>query len=351
VLFGRDRSSGGDFEQAKLELRRFDAEGRLLSSECWDVDRGADALARFEEIARGEAGPRVRPNLATQQDDRFDAAIAARDAEALARQLADDFTVVHHPSGRRYGRDEHLRSWRIVFAGATQIELRRTALATLGERSSLCRRAYRSGGIQGTDVSAGPGETDELALVEVDASGRTSRTEIFASHQLADAIVRLYERHADGMPEGSARETARGIAASLALIFGPQDADAWRPAIAPDVVARDWRTVGYGTLRGREAALASFRTLIALSGRVETRIHGVLRVEPHGLALRWGEGGELPGGGLFERELCVSISFGDDGRITRWEQFDAEQEAEALARFEAFLEHAVPPAARPGPGS
>ena len=37
--------------------------------------------------------------------------------------------------------------------------------------------------------------------------------------------------------------------------------------------------------------------------------------------------------------------FGADGLVTRWEQFDGEQDAEALARFDEIT--AEPPAERP----
>ena len=38
-------------------------------------------------------------------------------------------------------------------------------------------------------------------------------------------------------------------------------------------------------------------------------------------------GTERTSGGAFERSLCELWVFGADGLVTRWEQFDAEQDA------------------------
>ena len=51
---------------------------------------------------------RVRPNAVAANVARFDAAIAARDADALAALLTDDHEIVDHPNGRTYGRAEVL---------------------------------------------------------------------------------------------------------------------------------------------------------------------------------------------------------------------------------------------------
>ena len=37
---------------------------------------------------------------------------------------------------------------------------------------------------------------------------------------------------------------------------------------------------------------------------------------------------------MFERRLCRLLVFGAAGLVTRWEQYDAEREEEALARFD-----------------
>ena len=103
---GTERAGGGAYERQFLRLCVFGADGLLTRIELFDADRDAEALARFDELtplaARTRAprsARRVRPNAATAHAARLDAAIAARDADALATLLADESEVVDHPTG------------------------------------------------------------------------------------------------------------------------------------------------------------------------------------------------------------------------------------------------------------
>src|SRR5439155_17179350 len=63
------------------------------------------------------------------------------------------------------------------------------------------------------------------------------------------------------------------------------------------------------------------------------------------LLVRWTTSGTLRvSGGAFERNPLMLWVFGADGLLTRWEQFEPEREAEALARFDAL---AAGPSPRP----
>src|SRR5262249_49489413 len=48
---------------------------------------------------------------------------------------------------------------------------------------------------------------------------------------------------------------------------------------------------------------------------------------------------------------CQLFVFGADGLVTRWEQFDAEQDADALARFDALTAEPPRPARRVRPNA
>ena len=77
-------------------------------------------------------------------------------------------------------------------------------LATLGESLAVCRRE---------------GERDDLALIEVDANGRSVREEVFGAGRLGDALARLYERHAEQLPDGPQRARAAGTAHTIAACW------------------------------------------------------------------------------------------------------------------------------------
>src|SRR5206468_779842 len=101
---GTARSGGGVFERPFLFLRVFGADGLITRLEQFDTEREDDALARFDELTAAPTGVRltgaplraaekrerrVRPNAATANAARLDAAIAVRDADALPILTAD----------------------------------------------------------------------------------------------------------------------------------------------------------------------------------------------------------------------------------------------------------------------
>src|SRR5262249_43347789 len=78
------------------------------------------------------------------------------------------------------------------------------------------------------------------------------------------------------------------------------------------------------------------------------RTDDVLALRPEALLVRWTHAGTDRGGGAVEWCLCELFIFGADGLATRWEQFDAERDAEALARFEELTAAPSPVARRRG---
>src|SRR5262249_48170305 len=107
IFCGTDRASGGTYEVGLLAVYAFGADGLLTRIEAFDPDRAAEALARFDELTTERVPPppvrrRVRPNAATANAARIDAAVAARDADALPSLFADAAEFVEHPTGAVY---------------------------------------------------------------------------------------------------------------------------------------------------------------------------------------------------------------------------------------------------------
>src|SRR5439155_526612 len=112
----------------------------------------------------------------------------------------------------------------------------------------------------------------------------------------------------------------------------------WATAFAPSIEFVDPRTVGLGSVHGAEASLRAMRALAELTDDWAARIDDVLGLRSDALLVRRTDSGTLrTGGGAYERQLLVLWVFGIDGLLTRWEQLDAERDAEALALFRFSL--------------
>src|SRR5262249_49830767 len=200
-------------------------------------------LARFDELVakRPAIAPppaavrRVRPNAATAMAARLDAAVAARDIDGVARLLSGEMEAFHHPTGTPYDRTGTIASLRLV-TGARDPRFQHEPLATLGDSLALCHSTSSFSALDDDAIGPfGAVERERIVLIEVDASGLQRRVELFDPARLANAIVRLYERHAELLPEGPERDLSAATARSVAAILGPYDVDRYATAISPSV--------------------------------------------------------------------------------------------------------------------
>jgi class 3 adenylate cyclase len=346
---GTDRASGGAFEREFISMLGFEADGLLARLEHFDTDRETDALARFDarvaEPAPQRLARRVRPNAATVHAARFDAVIAARDAASLPTLFTNAAEAEDHTTGTTWDRQGILSSFRALLR-ARDPTCRHEPLATLGDSLLLCRFSTSASGFAGGSFDVGPYERQELDLIDVDAEGRRDRGDIFAINQLGGAVVRLYERYAELLPDGPERDRAAATARSVAVAIGPLQIDRFAAAIAPDIEFVDRRTLGLPTLRGAEAVLQGLRIRHDLATWVANRVDDILCLQPAAHLIRATISGTIrASGGAYENQALVIQVFGADGLVRHWEQFDADREAEALARFDALT--AAPAPARP----
>src|SRR5262249_4542326 len=133
------RAAGRHADAAAEEARGIDlweAKGATVLAE-----RARTTVARGEPVARapeGSARPRGRvhrrvgANAVTAFMTRLDAAIAARDADALATLFADEWVVLDHTTKSTLDAGEVLRSLRFLLR-VEQPTCRHEALATLGD--------------------------------------------------------------------------------------------------------------------------------------------------------------------------------------------------------------------------
>src|SRR5262249_42785558 len=220
-------------------LCAFGADGVLERGEVFDPERDAEALPRFDELTAEREPPRpvqrrVRPNAATAHAAQLEAAILTRDAQAFPDLFADDSEGVDHTYHTVFDRQALVYSWRSLL-GAQDPTCRQEPLATLGDSLALCRVSISASGIARGSFDVGAFRRVEIHLMEVDAQGRQRRGERFAIDRLGDAVVRLYERYAELLPDGPARARAAATARSVAAYSGPFDADRFAAAYAPDI--------------------------------------------------------------------------------------------------------------------
>jgi ketosteroid isomerase-like protein len=336
---GTERLGGGTYERPFLVLFATDSDGRLARAEWFDDDREAEALARFEElVARAEpkrpVRRRLRPNAANAAVARFSAAFAARDTAAVEAMHGDRVEGTDHRWHTTYGRDGVLKSLRGLMKPPAA-ELRFEPMATLGERLSLDRYFYTSQGGTAGLFDIGENAAEYLRLVEVDPFGLIQRVEIFAIDRLGDAVARLYERHAELLPEGPARARAAATARSVAVWNGSIDLNRLSSAFDPSYRNIDHRFFGTWSTGSAAETLRHYRLQLDLAPDFAGRYDEVFAVNARALVARMTFlGTARDSGGPFENQLCTLIRFGADGRITHGEVFEAEQVVEALARFD-----------------
>src|SRR5262249_30262567 len=153
-------------------------------------------------------------------------------------------------------------------------------LATLGDRLALCRGALSFAGIHDDGVTFGTTSDNHVVVVEVDARGPATRLETFAANRLGDAIVRLYERYAEVLPDRPARTRAAATARTAAALVGPWDLDRCAAVAAPGVEFVDHRVLGFGSARGAERLLRGLRTMLEVADDVTNRVDDVLALGP-----------------------------------------------------------------------
>ena len=192
-------------------------------------------------------------------------------------------------------------------------------------------------GAVGGHFDVGAYEIVDVAVYGTDERGRLRHVEILAAERLGAAIGRLYERYAESLPEGPARTRASGAARVLTSFEGVSDADRIASGLALSFVCVDHRTLSTWSAQGREEWLRHWREQAELAPDFGARDDDVLALDPGTSAFRQTFAGiSRASGGAFENVVIVVNAHDADGLITRTEVFEPDQEAAALACFDAL---------------
>jgi len=207
----RLESRGAVITYAAHETREgFDAEWRGVAvltvdgdlidrCEVFDDADARAALARFEELSRSAR----LDNAASRVCERYLAHYAARDWDAVAEILAQDFCSDDRrrvvSAGFRHGRDAQVANMQ-AFAALAIARVTAISIATRGERLVLQRVSFSD-----PDQTADPFLAERLGVGEINAAGRIAAFVSFDPDALDTAIAELDARYLAGEAAAYAR--------------------------------------------------------------------------------------------------------------------------------------------------
>ncbi|HSQ00277.1 MAG TPA: AAA family ATPase, partial [Candidatus Dormibacteraeota bacterium] len=325
------RAAGRDREAAAEEARAI---------ELWDA-KGASVLAERARQASGATSSAAPPpaatvarpipppvrtaivNAANRSDDRFDAAWAARDWDAVAAVFAPGFRASDRQRmvEAERDRDQYLRGLRRSFDRATARYAHRV-IATRGDRLALRR-------IHLADSRGDVGEIAPswLGLIEVDARG--DRIAAVDFDDLDAATAELDARYAacEAAPFGN----IRAAMVEFRRAFASRDWPALAAILSPELATHDHRPLGWEPSQGPQPYIEALRSLVELAPDVRLRLdHGEMCARGYLALATWAGTHE---GGAFEAPSYIVGVLDDSGRACRFDQYELDQFDAARARY------------------
>ena len=324
--FGTERAGGGAFERRFLMLWVFGADGLLEHMEEFDLDRDAEALARFDELATGSP-PAQFANAATRSFDAYLRAWRARDWQGLVDVYAPTIRVLDRRAltGIDLQGDAFLAGLRIIF-DMRDSRWESHLLATRGERLALFRLLTAV-----EDDEAGPSEVDSIGMVEVDAGGRCVLHMIFDPGDLDVAHEELDRRFAAG--EGAPYAELLAHQKAVQQTVSARDPEVLRRLLPDDFTLLSHRRfANVGSRLARDEYVASLHPLNDLGVTGELRLDHLLGISPAATLGVFTWFGSRDGGDF---EIPLAFVYGHDGRRSHsWELYDLDQLDAARARYD-----------------
>jgi ketosteroid isomerase-like protein len=259
-----------------------------------------------------------------------------RDWEVLRALASPDFTYDDRRRRSMVPGDLEVYTKNMEFIRSQpRLRLTRELLGTTGDRIAL-ERLVQIGGPDGGEF-----EIDLVSLVEVDAAGRLVAVVNWDPDDRPAAFAEAQARFVAGE---AASAPAQAAILALDRALTRRDWLAFRACLADDLVYRDHRKLGLGTL-GCDELVAAVRVHRDLAGDLRTETHHLLGWDGHGCVAVMHQYGTVPDGGPFENVFLRMIVV-DGDRVRHFETFDVADADLALARFEELrAEPAREPAA------
>jgi hypothetical protein len=217
----RGTSQGFDAEWRHVGVVTVD--GNTISrTEIFDETDLDAALARFDELTR--SAPQLE-NAASKAGERFLAYFAARDWEAMAEILADDYwsddrrRVVN--AGIQQGRDAEIVNMQAI-NDLWNTNVSSNVIGTRGGRLTLMHARY-----SGRDQAPEAFLTEILGVIEINGDGRISSLVVFDPDDIDAAFEELDARYLAG--EAAAHATSWSVVADTYAAFNRRELRATAP--------------------------------------------------------------------------------------------------------------------------
>jgi hypothetical protein len=316
------------FDAEWLQTDVLTIKGDLLNrSETFDETDLDAALARFDELNR--PAPRRLENMASRLAEGLLAHFAARDWDAMAENLAADYSSDDRRlvvgAGVRQGRDAAIENYRAMAdIGFTNISS--TVIATRGQRLAVTR-AHATGG----DPQPEAFRMELLCVAEIDTDGRIVAVVVCDVNDIDGALEELDARYLSGEAAAHA-QTWSVIAGAYAALNRHE-----LPATTPNWVSVDHQhvaSIAPGDL------FAAVRATWDLAPDLTTSIEAVHRLnELGGVVTHMAHGTTRAGFDAEWRQMGLMTVEGD--LINRIELFDEADIDTALAEFDALSRPAL----------
>ena len=313
----------------------FDAEWRMVNISTVDGDRisgveifdEADldtALARFDEL---HLQPHRLENAASRVGDRFQRQYAARNWDAIADMLADDYfsddrrRVVG--AGVRHGRDAQMADLRVI-ADVWITNVMPTVIATRGERLFLMRTGY-AGGDRGSEAF----RTEVFVVAEINADERIVASIAFDLNDIDAAFAELDARYLAS--EAAAHAHTWSVITSIYAAFNQRE-----------LTGAEWVIVDHrrGTPFASSNLTASLRALWDLTPDLSIHIEAVHRLSSLGAVVTHVMKGTSRDG--FDAEWrAIDLLTVEGDLINRTEMFDEADLDAAISRFDQLSRPAL----------
>jgi hypothetical protein len=318
---------GGAYEQPRVTVSEFDADGRTRRRDIYTLDQLDEARARFAALgARAASDPlRIPPNAATRASYRHACALETRDWVAVEALCAPTLEFDDRRKGVLIagGRDMLMASGRLIGGARTRIV--GTVLATAGDRLALEHTRWI-----GADDRV-PFEMENLAVIEVDAEGRIVAVICFDPDDRRAASAELVDRYA----RSETSRWAPGAYFDFWRAVIAQDLLRCRAALPDEFVFDDHRRIGAGRLESAGDYVTYLGTLSEQSPDAIVEVVYHVATARHAGLVVGHTFGTLPEGGTFE-SLWVSLGWFRSDQLAGIELFELEDLDRARARFEAL---------------
>ena len=316
VASGASRE-GFDAEWRGVQILTVDGE-KISRSELFEEADLDAAITQFAALSRPE--PRLETE-ASQADSRYWTYYRARDWNAIAEMLADDFFLADNRrvlnAGVLQGREIQIENLKAIAEIGSNITS--TVIATRGKRLSLAR--VRS---SNSDLRHGEFDAELLSLMEIDADDRILMGAIFDPGDFDAAIAELDARYRNGEAAGYAPIWS-AISDGFAALNRHE-----LPLITSDFVDVDHRrgaTIAPGDL------MPYLRAGLALNQDARTYVEVVHRLNSGGAVVT--NAAHLTSREDFEAEWrTIEVLTVEGELISSCEIFDAADLDQALAKFD-----------------